>query len=481
MSNPFSRSLSLRLLGIFIATALLIIVILITLFFKGLGSQWDRSIQPHLVQYVQYVQDDLGDPPDPDRAQALANELPVAITIYHGSTLLHSAGRQAGNTAGVDVTALDYHPLPHHLRDSLNRTRGRHEADTLAMVSKRRGTRNPGESVLRLQRNGYTVYYSLLPRPGSNNRHTDELFYALASLGIVLFASYALIRRQLAPIRKIQRAVGDMGKGELDSRIGIPGDDDLADLGNSIDAMAARQQAMLDAKRQLLLAISHELRSPVARARIATSLLPNSVNQQRIEDDLLEMQRLITDIMESEQLQHHAVLNRTMLAFDDLVQTEVSALPELVTMTVSASQPVMVFGDAARLRVLTRNLLTNALQHGKSSSDEVATVTVNIDKTESHVELHILDEGPGIAPEHRDRITDAFYRPDDSRSRSSGGFGLGLTLAKLIAEAHGGSLTISDNENLNYPVADDGRNNVTSNTMKGTHIIVRLPAMSKQS
>jgi len=475
MSNPFSRSLSLRLLGIFIATALLIIAILITLFFKGLGSQWDRSIQPHLVQYVQYVQDDLGDPPDPDRAQALANELPVAITIYHGRTLLHSTGGQTGHTAEVDVTDLDYHPLPRHLRDSLNRVRGRHEANTLAMVSKRHGTRNPGESVLRLQRNGYTVYYSLLPRPGSNTRHTDALLYALASLGVVLFASYALIRRQLNPIRKIQRAVSHMGKGELDNRIGIPGDDDLADLGNSIDAMAARQQAMLDAKRQLLLAISHELRSPIARARIATSLLPESVNQQRIEDDLLEMQRLITDIMESEQLQHHAVLNQTMLAFDNLVQTEVNTFPEPVTVTVTASQALTVFGDAARLRVLIRNLVANALQHGKSHSDEAPTVTVGINKTKSHVELHVLDEGPGIAPEHRDRITDAFYRPDDSRSRSSGGFGLGLTLAKLIAEAHGGSLTISDNENMHYSVANDRQNSVTSNTMRGTHIIVRLP------
>ncbi|MEE9319711.1 MAG: HAMP domain-containing sensor histidine kinase [Granulosicoccus sp.] len=421
------------------------------------------------MQYVQYVQNDLGNPPDPVRAQALADELPVAITIYQGRTLLHSTTGQAGNLNETDVAELIYHPLPRRLRDSLNRARSSQEADTVAMVSKRRRTRNPGASVLRLQRNGYTVYYRLLPRPGSNARHTDVLLYALAALGIVLFSSYTLIRRQLAPIRKIQRAVSEMGKGELDKRIAIPGDDDLADLGNSIDAMAARQQAMLDAKRQLLLAISHELRSPIARARIAASLLPESVNRQRIEEDLLEMQSLITDIMESEQLQQHAVLNRTTLAFDELVQTEINAFPEPVTVTLANSRPVTVFGDAARLRILVRNLVANALQHGRSNSDEAANVTVGINKTKNHVELHVLDEGPGIAPEHRDRITDAFYRPDDSRSRNSGGFGLGLTLAKLVAEAHDGSLSISDNQNMN------------NTATKGTHIIVRLPVTPEKS
>ena len=114
MNNPFARSLSLRLLAIFAVTAFVLVALLATLFTQGLGSQWRRSIRPHLVQYVRYVQEDLGVPPSPERAGWLAERLPVTIAIYRDGRFVH-----ATDGAEPDLEALRFRRLPRHLRHDL--------------------------------------------------------------------------------------------------------------------------------------------------------------------------------------------------------------------------------------------------------------------------------------------------------------------------------------------------------------------------
>ena len=265
MIKALSSSLSLRLLGIFAITAALVIFILISLFSRGLSGQWARSIRPHLAQYVQYVQQDLGTPPQPDRALAIARRLPVDIHIFQNDELIYATtsfdleidslqfeavGRRGPRQwSGTENTSIDksqrdqstFNPLP---GASVSRNKSRHR-------------------VLRVEDGEYTVYYDLRdtrPKRRKMRTLTDELLVALGAIGLVLGGSYLLIRQQLSPIRRIQKSVGIMTDGQLEHRIDSKGRDDLADLSNSIDSMATRLQAMLDAKRQLLLALSHELR-----------------------------------------------------------------------------------------------------------------------------------------------------------------------------------------------------------------------------
>jgi signal transduction histidine kinase len=440
--------------------------LLAVLFSRGLGTQWKRSIQPHLEQYIHYVQQDLGNPPEPERAQALADQVPVTIYIYQAGSLSFST-----NGKQLDTRALEFHrPLPRPPRDKTNRRRlpesharhPRHTPADIAFDDSHRAT------VLRVQLSDYTVYYELSRRKGLW-RHADFLLLLLLALAGILMLSFLTIRRQLSPIRRIKDGVGKMSLGNLDHRIDLEGSDDLATLGNSIDAMAEHIGAMLDAKRQLLLAISHELRSPLARARVATELLPESVNRERISDDLREMELMITDIMESERLQqNHAILNRQELNLSALVQSVVDGYEEAIT-TQLPDNPLMASADDARLRILLRNLINNALQHGAPTSQtdaagattavKAATVEVCLQSEVELVRIDITDRGPGIAAEHIAAITEPFYRPDASRARATGGFGLGLTLCKLITEAHGGSLHI-DSEPESRP---------------GTRVIVRFP------
>lgn len=469
MNHPLARSLSLRLLAIFALVALLLVTILVTLFTQGLASQWRRSIAPHLVQYVRYVQEDLGRPPDPARAESLAARLPVTIAIYRDGEFVF-----ATDDREPDLDALEFRRLPRRLQrgltsdgdaaavgeegswrrdDTARRERDRDgrrsplpaDADAVRAAIAREGRREG--TVLRLERGADTVYYRLEPSRGQRPRAADGLYLGLAAVLLVLLGGYVAIRRQLAPIRRIQAGVRRISDGELGHRLGIGGRDDLAELGRSIDDMAARLGDMLDAKRQLLLAISHELRSPLARARVATELLPASRQRERLEADLAEMARLIEDLTESERLRTpHAALHRERLDLVALVAEEI-APHGLAPRVVGADPdhpptPIVVHADAARLRVLLRNLVGNALRHG-SGPDGTPDVTVTLEDGADATRLTVADRGPGIAPEHLEAVTEPFHRPDPSRARTSGGIGLGLSLARLVAEAHGGSLRVA--------------------------------------
>lgn len=462
MIRALSSSLSLRLLGIFVVTSALIIFILITMYSRGLSGQWARSIRPHLVQYVQYVQDDLGSPPAADRADDLARRLPVDIHIYRQGRLIHATTDRKLELDDFHFTPIGRRPdrrMSAHARLAAQST----DSDVPSLSHVSISFRGSPQRILRILDGDYTVYYDLREpgtRRGHRMRFNDDLLLALAALAIVLTGSYLLIRRQLAPIRQIQNSVGTMSEGNLAQRIGRRGSSDLDVLANSIDGMAARLQAMLDAKRQLLIALSHELRSPVTRARINTELLPDSRIRERLLEDLADMERMIQDIMESELLQsRHSVLNTERLNLADLFTEELLHLhPDTPMQILAPHSSLDISGDAARLRILLRNLVLNALQHGRSEDGE-AHITVTLDASPEHAVLRVSDEGAGITPEHLDEVSDPFYRPDPSRSRATGGFGLGLTLARLIAEAHAGRLSI-DSDPQHRP---------------GTCVIVELP------
>lgn len=464
MIRALSSSLSLRLLGIFVVTSTLVIVILISLFSQGLRSQWARSIRPHLVQYVHYIQQDLGYPPAPERADILAQRLPVDIHIYRRDALIHATSSRL-----LDLDKLEFEPVGKRWKNRYKES-SEHSPETdskrpppTILAGSFRTSRNSPQRILRIENDDYTIYFDLRePRPAYSRfyRFNDELLLALLLLAAVLGSSYLLIRRQLSPIRQLQKSVGLMSEGNLSHRINRAGNSDLDKLSNSIDSMAARLQAMLDAKRQLLIAISHELRSPITRARINTELLPASRQRDRLLEDLSDMERMIKDIMESEQLQgQHSVLNRETLDLGSLLLEELEHIaPGTPLQRLSDTTELQISGDAARLRIMLRNLVLNARQHGKSADGSIH-LQVSIEGSGTNLRLTIADQGQGIGKEHLEEITAPFYRPDASRSRETGGFGLGLTLARLIAEAHGGSLSISSDPE----------------TRKGTRVMVTLP------
>ena len=453
MFKALSSSLSLRLLCIFLLTAILLVGFFIIAFSQGMSGQWRRTIQPHLVQYVEYVQQDLGSPPNHDRANALSKRLRVDIYIYQSDEFVYSTN---GQTLPLD--SLVFRSV--NRRFPIGKTSFDSPLELKAAFTDHDSSEN---RILRIEQGDHVVYYDLQSQHNASrqqNRFGNELAVALLGLAVVLFLSYLAIRHQLRPIWQIQKSVGRMSNAELDHRINRKGSSDLDVLAQSIDGMAERLQALLDAKRALLMALSHELRSPVTRARITTELLPESKNRDRLADDLQNMERMIHDIMESEQLQsNHAVLNKDSVDLEDLLSDELKRIFPTVDLSVSPAYQIQTIeADAARLRIAFRNLLLNAQQHG-ASNDSTVKLNISLSENDGSVEVVIRDHGKGINPEHIKFITDPFYRPDSSRSRETGGFGMGLTLARLIVEAHSGSMEIQSSPSIS----------------PGTQITIRLP------
>lgn len=438
--NPLRKSLSLRLLGIFILIALVTIYLLTQLFSRGLGSQWQNNIQPHLIQYLGYIHNDVGNPPDHDRALALSQRLPVNIYIYKQSNLEYST-----NNKSLDFSAINFRQTPsHRFRD----THGKKADEQRERKSTRKFFTLPPDhafgrdnrvSFLRVIQDEHTLYYELRRNVGKG-RYGDHFIWALLGLASMLLFSYFIIKRQLSPIHSIKSGVSQMSQGDLEHRIAVKGDDDLAQLGHSINDMANRIENMLDAKSELLIAVSHELRSPLARSRIATEMLPDSTNKQRIAEDLEEMENLIHEIMESERLQHHTDLHYQTINLAKVVEEVVENNAEVIALSIEESN-LEADLDEARLRIMLRNLVNNALQHGEATPTNKIRVTLS--KLDTVAVIQVADSGPGIAAEHIEKITEPFYRPDESRTRSTGGFGMGLNLAKRIAQAHGGSMNIT--------------------------------------
>ena len=218
--------------------------------------------------------------------------------------------------------------------------------------------------------------------------------------------------------------------------------------------MATQIKAMLESKSGLLLAISHELRSPITRMRVNLELLEESDIQQKLIDDIREMETLITAILESEKLSSsHAPLNLSRCEMLNLIEEVVQAHPCRNRIKTSMS-PVAFEMDQLRLKLLLKNLLDNACHY---SIDEQALIEVSLRHDQKTASIEVQDRGIGIAAEDIPHLTEAFYRPDQARRRDTGGYGLGLYLCKLIVEAHGGEIIIE------------------SEPGTGTRVVVKLP------
>jgi signal transduction histidine kinase len=271
----------------------------------------------------------------------------------------------------------------------------------------------------------------------------------LALLLLFTAMAYRRVRRLLRPLDDIRAGALRFGAGDFTRPIAVRHahhPDELGDLAGTINTMATDIQQMLDAKRSLLLAISHELRSPLTRARLNTELLPETEELQASREALLRdlalMRDLVTDLLESERLSaRHAALHCETVDLHALALDVVDGLGHPVQLDLAGDLPMLQL-DPARLRLLLRNLLDNALRH----SAEVSQAPVlRLFATEpGGVELSVRDFGAGVPPEQLPQLAQAFYRPDAARTRDDGGVGLGLYLCKLVALAHGGSFTIAN-------------------------------------
>ena len=260
-----------------------------------------------------------------------------------------------------------------------------------------------------------------------------ELGSGLALLaGAVAIGAYPLIRRLTRRLERLQQRVDALGSGDLAARVEVEGRDEVADLARSFNRAASRIGQLLAAQRTLLASASHELRSPLARIRMALELV---VGEERpalragIERDIAELDDLIGELLLASRLDAEPALERVeMVDLLALVAEEAARTGAKVS-----GEPARLAGEPRMLRRLARNLLENARRHGGGSPVETSIAHM----APRGARLRVEDRGPGVPEEERERIFEPFYRPAGSRETGSGA-GLGLALVRRIARHHGG-------------------------------------------
>ena len=412
----FRHSLRARLVALFLLLAGALTAALLFGMQGALSIGWRDAARPLLSDYVDRLVADLGTPPSIERAQALVQRLPLSVTIDGPQVHWQS------------------HPGVH----------GRHGP-----------WREEGTLLSRTTGDGHRVTLGLSVQAWQD-RPRRIGWITLAVVLLLTALAYRAVRRLLRPLDDIRAGAQRFGRGDFDTAIPLRRRDELGDLAADVNAMASSIHQMLEAKRGLLLAISHELRSPLTRARLNTELLPEegaaAARRAALLRDLQLMADLVADLLESERLgQGHAALHREPTDLAALVREALGDAP--VQVEIAPGLPEVAV-DRVRLRLLLRNLVDNALRHG--SADRPPLLVLHQDG--EWLALTLRDHGPGVADEELAQMAEPFYRPDAARTRASGGVGLGLYLCRLVAQAHGGSL-------------------VLRNAQPGLEAQVRLPAL----
>ena len=401
---------------------------------KAVSVGWREAARPLLMDYVDRLAAEIGSPPSIERAQAIAQRLPITLRIDGPTVHWQSHPDQ---------------PQPDWMSDKFQRQdhwNGHAPTD------------DQGRRLLqRTTADGHSIEFGL--NALSWEKRPRIAWGTLTVLLLLTALAFVYVRHLLRPLDDIRQGAQRFGEGNFAQPIPVRHahrPDELGQLAGTINTMGDDIHQMLEAKRALLLAMSHELRSPLTRARLNTELLPETrdvlAQRQALTRDLSEMAALITDLLESERLAgRHAALHREPT---DLAALAHEVVAELGARHAGASAIVLRVEeglaplplDRSRMRLLLRNLLDNSLRHSVAAGTESPPPELHVRLVDGVLHIEVRDHGPGVPPEHLPHLAQAFYRPDTARQRTTGGVGLGLYLCRLVAQAHGGTLHMRNAE-----------------------------------
>jgi signal transduction histidine kinase len=294
------------------------------------------------------------------------------------------------------------------------------------------------------------------PPSRTNSNFIDSvnhaLTFAVLVAGFVAFILAIMLSGTiLKPVRALTRAARHLEQGDLAQRVQIRRRDEIGDLAHAFDTMADSLQRSEQLRRQLLSNVAHELRTPLTNIRgylealLDLVLAPEPVVISSIYEEAMLLSRLVTDLQdlalaEAGQLR----LQRVPIALEDVITRAINALllqaesKRISFFANIASDLPLVEADAQRIGQILRNLLSNALKY----TPEQGAVQVNAQAIQGAVRVSVRDNGIGIAAEHLPSIFKHFYRADTSRTRETGGNGLGLAIVEQLVHAHGGTITV---------------------------------------
>ena len=255
------------------------------------------------------------------------------------------------------------------------------------------------------------------------------LFIAIAA------GAFPVVRRLTRRLESLKQGVEQFGAGQLHHRVDVSGRDEVAAVASSFNVAAARVEALVRSHQSLLANASHELRSPLARMKMAVSMLEDATPAQRdrlrseIDTNVAELDALVEEVLLASRLDAAPAIDAADRV--DLLGLAAEEAARVDAAVDGAS--VTVTGEERLLRRALRNLLENARRYGG------ADIEVLVQSSEGQAQLHVCDRGPGVPQDMRERIFEPFFRLP-GHAEQAGGVGLGLSLVSQIAQRHGGSV-----------------------------------------
>jgi signal transduction histidine kinase len=259
---------------------------------------------------------------------------------------------------------------------------------------------------------------------------------------LAVIVMLTIFRRVFRPVEALTEAARALADGRLQTRVKVRGDDEVADLGRAFNSMAEALERNERARRSMVSDVAHELRTPLTSIRVQLEaaqdgvVTPDTNWIASIAEDAATLSHLIDDLQQLSLADAGALrLELAPVAVGEIVERALSGLQKHgISITRDVAAELIVRADGRRLVQVVRNLVVNALAYASSS------VAISAAVIAGGVEIRVADDGPGVAPEHVERIFERFYRADASRSRTTGGAGLGLAIARQLVELHGGTI-----------------------------------------
>lgn len=263
-------------------------------------------------------------------------------------------------------------------------------------------------------------------------------------VGLYIFV-YFHIKRLFKPMQEIKKAVETVAEGDFKLQIPIKTRDEFGELAESFNKMANEIQAMLKYKDQLLSDVSHELRTPITRMRLAAEMMEEGEKKNSMISDLQDMGHLVETLLESNRLNYGASsLQKESFDLTSLLSALINEQEsESPGIRLETSESISIHADLALIKMLFRNLVENAV---KFSAHQKQPVAIDLTQNPGYVTVNITDHGIGIPEKELPHILEPFYRVEQSRSKNTGGYGLGLSIVQKVVNAHNGKLSIRSNE-----------------------------------
>ena len=438
------QSLSVKLTLVFFVTAV------VYLYGLSVGIRYlidedelRKIIGYYQTSYYDYMLEDLQYPPNIDKAEEIVDQMPFDMKIM-GEDLNWASSPQfiITDTINFELSTLNVAKIKADIAEG--------KAPSGEGVQ---AARYKNRTYAKIPFGDYTIFL-VTPKMSVAAQRTYIIELIIAITLLVFLICYAMVQRIFRPIKSIEEGANQIGQGQLEYRIDVKQKDELGSLAEKINQLAVNVQEMLAAKQRLNLGVSHELRSPLTRARLEVELLEDSKIKEDLLNEINAMETIIANLLDSEAINYgHKKLKLELFELSDMISQLIQKSGFLADSNIAfipLDYAAQVEADKTLFEVMIKNILENALRYNPVEGEPIQ---IRVEQVEDTYEIKIRDFGPGFSKEDLTKVTEPFYRTGQSRSRQSGGFGLGLYLCKQIVEAHQGTIAIANHEETGAVVA----------------------------